>query len=42
LASNIREVEVTLIVLTQQPDMQTGRLRLVTLNGRGHRLNPNR
>jgi type II secretory pathway pseudopilin PulG len=42
LANNIREVEVTLIVLTQQPDMQTGRLRLVTLNGRGHRLNPNR
>jgi type II secretory pathway pseudopilin PulG len=41
LANNIREVEVTLIVLTQQPDMQTGRLRLVTLNGRGHRVNPN-
>lgn len=42
LANNIREVEVTLVVLTQQPDMQTGRLRVVTLNGRGHRLNPNR
>jgi len=41
LASNIREVEVTLIVLTQQPDMQTKRLRVVTLNGRGHRVNPN-
>jgi type II secretory pathway pseudopilin PulG len=41
LATNIREVEVTLIVLTQQPDMQTRRLRLVTLNGRGHRVNPN-
>jgi hypothetical protein len=41
LATNIREVEVTLIVLTQQPDMQSGRLRLVTLNGRGHRINPN-
>jgi type II secretory pathway pseudopilin PulG len=41
LATNIREVEVTLIVLTQQPDMQSGRLRLVTLNGRGHRVNPN-
>jgi type II secretory pathway pseudopilin PulG len=40
LATNIREVEVTLIVLTQQPDMQTRRLRLVTLNGRGHRVNP--
>jgi len=40
LATNIREVEVTLIVLTQQPDMQTRQLRLVTLNGRGHRVNP--
>jgi type II secretory pathway pseudopilin PulG len=40
LASNIREVEVTLIVLTQQPDMQTRKLRVVTLNGRGHRVNP--
>lgn len=40
LATNVREVEVTLIVLIQQPDMQTGKLRLVTLNGRGHRLNP--
>ena len=41
LANNIREVEVTLIVLTQQPDMQTRRLRVVALNGRGHRVNPN-
>jgi type II secretory pathway pseudopilin PulG len=41
LATNVREVEVTLIVLIQQPDMQTGKLRLVTLNGRGHRVNPN-
>jgi type II secretory pathway pseudopilin PulG len=41
LANNIREVEVTLIVLIQQPDMQTQRLRVVTLNGRGHRVNPN-
>jgi type II secretory pathway pseudopilin PulG len=40
LANNIREVEVTLIVLIQQPDMQTKQLRLVTLNGRGHRVNP--
>jgi Tfp pilus assembly protein PilW len=40
LATNIREVEVTLIVLIQQPDAQTQRLRLVTLNGRGHRVNP--
>jgi len=42
LANNIREVEVTLIVLIQQPDMQTKRLRVVTLNGRGHRVNPNK
>jgi type II secretory pathway component PulJ len=42
LVNNIREVEVTLIVLIQQPDMQTGKLRLVTLNGRGRRVNPNR
>jgi Tfp pilus assembly protein PilW len=42
LANNVREVEVTLIVLTQQPDMQTKRLRVVTLNGRGHRVNPNK
>jgi type II secretory pathway pseudopilin PulG len=41
LANNIREVEVTLIVLTQLPDMQTQKLRVVTLNGRGHRVNPN-
>jgi len=40
LANNIREVEVTLIVLTQQADMQTRGLRVVTLNGRGHRVNP--
>jgi type II secretory pathway pseudopilin PulG len=42
LANNIREVEVTLIVLTQLPDMQSQRLRVVTLNGRGHRVNPNK
>lgn len=42
LANGIRDIEVTLIVLIQQPDMQTGRLRVVTLNGRGHRVNPNR
>jgi hypothetical protein len=40
LVTNIREVEVTLIVLIQQPDAQTQKLRLVTLNGRGHRVNP--
>jgi prepilin-type N-terminal cleavage/methylation domain-containing protein len=39
-ANNIRDVEVTLIIMTQQRDMQTGQLRIVTLNGRGHRVNP--
>ena len=40
-ANNIRDVEITLIIMTQQRDMQTGQLRIVTLNGRGHRVNPN-
>jgi hypothetical protein len=39
--NNIRDVEVTLIVETQQPDMQTRKLKVVTLDGRGHRVNPN-
>jgi prepilin-type N-terminal cleavage/methylation domain-containing protein len=39
--ANIREVEVTLIVRSPQPDATTGLPRLVMLNGRGHRLNPN-
>jgi hypothetical protein len=38
--SNIREVDVTLIVMTRQPDMQTQLPKLVELNGRGHRMNP--
>ncbi len=37
---NIRDVDITLIVQTQQPDAQTGQLELIELNGRGHRLNP--
>jgi prepilin-type N-terminal cleavage/methylation domain-containing protein len=37
---NIRDVDITLIVQTQQPDAQTGQLKLIELNGRGHRLNP--
>jgi prepilin-type N-terminal cleavage/methylation domain-containing protein len=37
---NIRDVNVTLIVATPQRDMQTHRFKLVELNGRGHRLNP--
>ena len=38
---NIRDLEITLIVQAPQPDMQTGRLLLVELKGRGHRINPN-
>jgi prepilin-type N-terminal cleavage/methylation domain-containing protein len=37
---NIRDVDITLIVETQQPDAQTGQIKLIELNGRGHRLNP--
>lgn len=37
---NIRDVDITLIVETQQPDAQTGQLELIELNGSGHRLNP--
>jgi prepilin-type N-terminal cleavage/methylation domain-containing protein len=37
---NIRDVSITLIVMTPQPDAQTGQLRLVELNGRAHRINP--
>ncbi|HXJ05679.1 MAG TPA: prepilin-type N-terminal cleavage/methylation domain-containing protein [Candidatus Acidoferrum sp.] len=39
--SNVRDVEITLIVMSPEPDIQTKRWRLVELNGRGHRLNPN-
>lgn len=38
---NVRDVEVTLIVQATRRDAQTGAPRLVELNGRGHRLNPN-
>jgi prepilin-type N-terminal cleavage/methylation domain-containing protein len=37
---NIRDVDVNLIVMTPQRDMQTQSLKLVELNGRGHRVNP--
>lgn len=37
---NVRDVAVTLIVMTPQPDMQTQNLKLVELNGSGHRVNP--
>jgi prepilin-type N-terminal cleavage/methylation domain-containing protein len=39
--SNVRDVQIRLIVMAQQNDLQTNRVRLVELNGRGHRLNPN-
>lgn len=39
--SNVRDVEITLIVMSPEPDIQTKRWRVVELNGRGHRLNPN-
>jgi len=38
--ANIREVEVTLIVQAPQLDSVTGNPKLVMLNGRGHRVNP--
>jgi len=40
VANNIRDVDITLIVMTRQRDMQTQQLKLVELNGRGHRVNP--
>jgi len=36
----VRDVDVTLIVMTPQRDLQTQSLKLVELNGRGHRVNP--
>jgi prepilin-type N-terminal cleavage/methylation domain-containing protein len=39
--ANIRDVIVTLIVAAPLPDATTGRPRLVMLNGRGRRINPN-
>ena len=39
--ANVRDIEITLIVMTPQRDAQTNMLRLVELNGRGHRINPN-
>ena len=40
VSNNIRDVDITLIVMTRQPDLQTGRPKLVELEGRGHRVNP--
>ena len=36
----IRDVDISLIVQTRQPDLQTGIPKLVALQGRGHRVNP--
>ena len=41
LATQIRDVDVTLIVRTTQRDLQTQKWKLVELSGRGHRSNPN-
>jgi hypothetical protein len=35
-------VDITLIVMTPQTDAQTNQIHLVELNGRGHRVNPNK
>lgn len=40
LPTNIRDVDVKLIVRTTQRDMQTQKWKLVELSGRGQRLNP--
>jgi len=39
--SNIRDVTITLIVATPLPDATSGAPRIVRLNGRGRRINPN-
>ncbi len=39
--SNIREVNITLIVQSAQPDPQTQQFRTITLTGQGIRFNPN-
>jgi prepilin-type N-terminal cleavage/methylation domain-containing protein len=39
--ANIRDVAITLIVASPLPDATTGQPRLVQLNARGHRVNPN-
>jgi prepilin-type N-terminal cleavage/methylation domain-containing protein len=40
IPGNVRDVDITLIVMTRQPDLQTGLPKLVELTGRGHRVNP--
>jgi prepilin-type N-terminal cleavage/methylation domain-containing protein len=39
--ANIRDVSITLIVQTPLPDATSGAARIVRLNGRGRRVNPN-
>lgn len=39
--TNIRDVTITLIVAAPSPDPASGRTRLVQLQGRGRRINPN-
>jgi prepilin-type N-terminal cleavage/methylation domain-containing protein len=38
---NVRDVDITLIVMTPNTDAQTNQIHLVELKGRGHRVNPN-
>ena len=40
--ANVRSVDIRLIVMAPQPDAQTRAVRLVELNGRGRRINPNK
>lgn len=40
-SSNIRDVNVCLIVQSAQPDPQTGQYRMITLTGQAVRFNPN-
>jgi prepilin-type N-terminal cleavage/methylation domain-containing protein len=39
--ANVRDVDITLIVMAPNIDAQTNQVHLVELNGRGHRVNPN-
>jgi prepilin-type N-terminal cleavage/methylation domain-containing protein len=38
--NRIRDVDILLIAMTRQADMQTGKPKVVELEGRGHRVNP--
>jgi prepilin-type N-terminal cleavage/methylation domain-containing protein len=40
IPANIRDVDITLIMATPTRNIQTQKLMIVELNGRGHRLNP--